>query len=507
MQKAQTINSPIALSKQTYLFAGLIVICGLLANFIPVFVVFPIALAIGIYFYKHQDHLVLFLIAYTPVEEIILKLLPDQFYAPIRYLWEALLFGLMFLMLFNKLVIKRNWVKTPIDLPVIIFLGGWVVSGIVNGVGVSASLVNLKNLIRYIPLFYIIYDLTPRKELLSLVVKLIIIIAILQSIICFLEAADAGIADLFTPKEVIVGGDIIRGEDTQLGTFYTRFSGTLARNVHLGNYLAFALCFIVAFYNGSKSKSMLKISAVLIATALFISSSRMSWLSAYAGIGVILLVIHHRWRYNFWLAPVAALLGLFVIGQFVPKGDLASDFNIVSRFFYIFSSDYIDTISNAGRLYAIFYAMPAVLMSNPLLGLGPGAFIQISKQISVDDSYGRGAELGLNAGALNFVHDVGYVSLLAQAGLIGLTAFVWIFVRLFKAAKRVFANSNDSRIKSFMLGALGFFIALMIQNLGSFNLMYRNQSVLIWTVAGLVALFAKSYKNSSESNGAINNDI
>jgi hypothetical protein len=503
MLKVQTINTPILLSKQTYLFAIAIIICGLLANFFPAAVIIPFAIAAAIYFWKHQDHFVLFLIAYTPLEEIVLKILPNQFYTPVRFLWEGLLFGLMFILLFNKLAIKRNWIQTPIDLPLIVFLSGWIISGFINNVALSASLVNIKNLIRYIPLFYIIYNLTPKKEFLSLFIKFLIIIAAVQSILCLLEAADPTVAGLFVPREVIVGNDLIRGEDTQLGTFYTRFSGTLVRNVNLGNYLAFALCFIMAFYPGSQSKSWLKSSAILIALALFISSSRMSWLSAYAGIGTILLVIHHRWRYYFWLVPVATLLGIFVIGQFVPKGDLASDFNIISRFFYIFSSDYIDTISNAGRLYAIFYAMPAVLMTNPLFGLGPGAFIQISKQISSDDAFGRGAELGLDARALNFVHDVGYASLFAQVGLIGLGAFIWVFIRLYKIARNSLKNHNDPYIRDFMVGAIGFFVALMVQNLGSFNLMYRNQSLIIWVVAGLVALFAKRSPHAENPDGLI----
>ncbi len=490
MQEVQTINTPTLLPKQFLLIAALIVICGAVANFYPVAVLIPFGFVLFIYFWRNPDKFVLFLIAYSPFEEIILKSLPDQFYAPIRFLWEGLLFAMMFAMLFDKLALKRNWRRTPIDLPVCIFLGGWIVSGLINSVALSISLLNLKNLVRYIPLFYIIYNLKPKTEFLSLVVRLILAIAIIQSIVCLWEAFDPGVAGWFTPKDVIVGGELIRGEDSQLGTFYTRFSGTMVRNVHLGNYLAFALCFMVAMYSRIQLKGWFIASIILILTALFISSSRTSWLSAYAGIGMILTMQRHRWRYHFWLTPIVGLAGVMFIGLVVPKGDLASDFNIVSRFFHIFSSDYLDTISNAGRLYAILYAMPAVLMTNPLLGLGPGAFIQISKQFSAADSYGQATELGLDARALNYVHDVGYASLFAQVGIIGLGAYIWIFVRLFRIARKTISDNSSQDIGWFMLGAIGFIIALMVQNLASFNLMYRNQSVIIWTIAGLIALFA-----------------
>jgi O-antigen ligase len=500
MLKAQTINSPALPSKQIYLLAALILICALLANFFPIFLLLPIAAVFCIYFWKHQDYLVLFLIAYTPFEEVVLKLIPDQFYSPVRFLWEGLLFGFMFILLFDKLAIKKRWHKSPLDLPVIIFLAGWVISGLVNSTAIDSSLANLKNLIRYIPLFYIIYNFGPRQNFLSSVMKLIIAMAVIQSLICLLEAFDSNIAALFTPKDVIVGNDLIRGEDIQLGTYYTRFSGTLVRNVHLGNYLAFALCFITAIYLRSNIKRWLKLSALLIIAALFISSSRISWLSAFVGVGAILVVIRHRFRFYYWLAPAALMLGATLVGQFTASGDLASDFNIMNRFFNIFSSDYFDTISSAGRLYAIFYAIPAVFMANPILGLGPGAFIQISKQFSAADSYGRAAELGLDPRALNFVHDVGYASLFAQVGIIGLGAIIWIFVRLFKQAKRSFMLENDPLISSFMLGAIGFIVALAAQNWASFNLMYRNQSILIWTIAGLIAVFARPFDPNKSEN-------
>jgi hypothetical protein len=467
----------------------LIIFCGAIANFYPVAALIPFGFVLLIYFWRNQDKFVLFLIAYSPFEEIILKSLPDQFYAPIRFLWEGLLFAMMFAMLFDKLALKRKWQRTPIDFPVCIFLAGWVVSGLINSVSLNTSLLNLKNLIRYIPLFYIIYGLKPKTEFLSRVVKLILAIAIIQSIICLWEAFDPGVAGWFTPNDVVVGGELIRGEDSQLGTFYTRFSGTMVRNVHLGNYLAFALCFMVAMYSRIHLKGWFILSMILILTALVISSSRTSWFSAYAGIGMILTMQRHRWRYHFWLTPIVGLAGVMLVGLVAPNGDLASDFNIISRFFHIFSSDYLDTISNAGRLYAILYAMPAVLMTNPLLGLGPGAFIQISKQFSAADSYGQATELGLDARALNYVHDVGYASLFAQAGLIGLGAYIWIFVRLYKIAKKTIVDIDNQEIRDFMLGAVGFMIALMVQNLASFNLMYRNQSVIIWTIAGLIALF------------------
>jgi len=500
MSKVETIAAPRwRFEKFIWLFIAATA-CGLIANFFPILMLLLIGGALFWYFWKHQDQFVLFLIAYTPFEEIILKLLPDSYYAPARFFWEGMLFGFMLVMIFDKIVLKKNWQKSPIDLPILIFLLGWLLSGLWNHVSLTLSLANIKNLIRYIPLFYVVINLKPDRAYLLKATRLIIIIAVIQSAVCLAEAIDAGVADLFIPKEVVVGGELIRSADVQQGTYYTRFSGTLSRNVHLGSYLAFALCFLAALNLRRSAKRWPKLAMAPILLALFICSSRMSWISAFVGVGTILLIARHKWRVVYFVLPAALLLVVFIIGNIAAKGDLAQDFNILNRFYYIFSSDYMESISSMGRLYAVFYAMPAVFMANPLLGIGPGSFIKISEQMAFDDSFGKAAELGLNPIALNYVHDIGYASLFVQVGLLGLMALIWIFVRLFKLARKTYRDQIASDISSFMLGATGFFAALAIQNLGGFNLMYRNQSLLIWTIAGLVALFARVRISDEERN-------
>lgn len=176
--------------------------------------------------------------------------------------------------------------------------------------------------------------------------------------------------------------------------------------------------------------------------------------------------------------------------------DTNDDFSIIDRFAYMFTRDYIDIISHTGRLYAIQQVMPAVFRAEPFLGLGPGSFFKISEQISDELAYADAQRLGLDLEPLRYVFDVGFVALFVQAGLAGLLLIVWIFIRIYKRASRSIVLEKNKLICAFLLGSLGFIVAVGIQNAASFNLLYRNQSLIIWIVLGLVALFTG--KNESD---------
>jgi hypothetical protein len=494
---------PFPLNK-AYFLAPLVVLAGIAANFMPELSIIILAALLFVYFYNHRKQLVIFLLIYTPFEELILKILPDSLYAPARYSWEATLFGLMVLMLFEKGILSKTWKKSPIDIVMLVFIGGWFISGFVNGVLLWGSLTNIKNIIRYIPLFYIIYNLDLGEKFLAKFQYIIIAIALFQSAILFFQVVDADFASMLSPREVAVGGELIRGEDAQFGTYYnTRFAGTLARNVHLGNYLAFALCFLTAMYIKLKQNGWLIATFIIIFSALVICSSRTSLISAIVGIGVVLVIAKHRVRRAYFISIGAALLFFVAFRGALMTGDTNADFNIISRLTYISSADYIDIISSVGRLYAIVYAIPAVFMSNPLLGIGPGSFIRISEQTSINDTFGKASDLGLEPAALRYVHDVGYAALFIQAGLIGLGALLWIFIKLFRMAKRSINMQTEPASGAFLIGATGFFATLAVQNFACFNLMYRNQSLLIWCIAGLVAMMAVRPAKTVGSDSAL----
>lgn len=487
----------------------LAILIGTAAVFAPELFGALFALALFIYFWKHKERFVIFLLIYTPFEELILKMLPDASYAYVRFMWEGMLFVMMALMIFENLFLSRRWKHSPIDILALSFLGIWLVSTIDNSIPVISSLSVLKNIIRYVPIFYIIYNLKPDKIFLARIVRIVILIAAIQSVICIGQAIEGdSLVEIFRPKNVVVDGKLIRGPDIQLGSYHTRFTGSFARSNDLGNYLAFAICFALGAYLKIERKPRYVVAIMLMLVALFLSSSRISWISAFFAIGIILMYARHRLRFAYFAAPVIILL-IFVMGiATMDLKDTNDDFSIIDRFAYMFTKDYIDIISNTGRLYAIQRVMPAVFRAEPFLGLGPGSFLKISEQMSDEVVYADAQRLGLDLEPLRYVHDVGYVTIFVQVGLLGFIALIWVFSRIFKIASRGLKFNRDKTTGAFLLGSIGFLMAVGIQNIASFNITYRNQSLLIWTIGGLIALFLGSRSNrTSEQGGSYNGEF
>ena len=235
------------------------------------------ALALFIYFRKHKERFVIFLLIYTPFEELILKMLPDASYAYVRFMWEGMLFVMMALMIIENLFLSRKWKRSPIDMLILMFLAVWFISNIENSSPVISSLPILKNIIRYIPLFYIIYNLKPDRKFLTRIIKIVILMAVVQSVICIGQAIEGdSLVEIFRPKDLVVGGELIRGPDIQLGSYHTRFTGSFARSNDLGNYLTFAICFTLGMYLKMGRKPRYVVAIMLMLIALFLSSSRIS---------------------------------------------------------------------------------------------------------------------------------------------------------------------------------------------------------------------------------------
>ena len=455
------------------------------------------------YFWNHRDHFVIFLLIYTPFEELIIKMLPHSAYAYTRFLWEGMLFLMMALVIIENMVLSKKWKRSPIDTLAIMFLVIWIFSTIDNSRPLISSLSILKNIVRYMPLFYIIYNLKPDRIFLYKIVRIIILMAVFQSIICIGQAIEGDfLVEIFRPKDVVVGGELIRGQDIQLGSYHTRFTGSFSRASDLGHYLTFGICLVLGGYFKTRRKPEYLFALALMLIALFLSSSRISWISTYFAAGVILIYAKHRLRFAYFAAPLIVVL-VFIVGIVsLNMNSTDDDFSIVDRFAYMFTSDYIEIIGDTGRLYALQSVVPAVLRAEPILGLGPGSFLKISQQMPDEEVYADAQRLALEPEPLAYVHDVGYATILVQVGILGSMALIMMFFRIYRAAALALKNIQDSKNAAIFLGAIGFFVAVAIQNFASFNITYRNQSILLWTICGLIALNPTVKRPTLTENGS-----
>jgi len=480
------LSAKYQLADNPAIIAAAAIIMGLGLNFAPSMLAAVLGILIALYFWKNQELFVLFLLLYLPFEELFLKLLPDSLYAPARYYWEACLFIYMIAAIVRNAgrssILKLN----IIDKLLLGFLVVWIVSTILNAVSPIDSVQVLRNYIRYIPIFYIVYASRKRDMLIAKATKILIIMCTLQAIICIGQAIDNEyLTEIFRPREVVVGGKLIRGEDIQAGSYHTRFTGSFSRKNDLGNYLSFGLCLIVALYTQGHRFTGRLVSLIAIVAALILTSSRISWLAAYAGIGAILICVRHKYRLAYFSVPALLLVILIVAAPAINPGGIGEDFGIANRLFVVFSSDYYETMRDAGRLYALFYVAPAVLRTNTFLGLGPGTFMPISVEMQSERALAKAPQLGLDELPATFVHDMGYVAILTQVGLLGLIILIAVFLKIGLIASGSMKLKKSSFHRAILLAAVGILVALAVQNLACSNLMYRNQALIIWLFCGM----------------------
>jgi hypothetical protein len=475
---------------KAFLIAPLALFIGLTANFFPQLAVIVLGAVLFGYFWNHKDKLIIFLIIYTPFEELFAKVLPDSFYLPTRYMWEAMLFGFMFLMLLEKGVFTRSWKKSPIDILGLSFLAIWIVSGLINSRPLIFLPMHIKNIIRYVPIFYIIFNLKPNINFLKTILNLILAMAIVQSIICVGEAIIGDpLINIFKPQDVMIGGQAFNEINLDLGRYQLRFTGSFLGNETLGNFLAYSLCFAVAAYFIGKNKSVYLLGSLIILSALLLSSSRISLISAYFGIGCILFMIKHKMRWWYAVAPPILIMLVLATMKISSEG-MYAQFEIFKRFANLFSSDYYDDVVTFNRGYVIFYVMPAVFKANALLGIGPGNLILLSQTMFENETFGIATKLGLDMFAVRYVRDIGYATIFVQTGLAGLAIFGLMFKRFYGITRQGLLAYKDSTIRIFMLGSAGFLTTVIVQNWAVMTFIYRYQSLLFWTICGLLALFA-----------------
>ncbi len=496
---AQKINIKNSLSYKALFLVPATMIVAATACFLPAVFLIILFGALFHYFWNNKDKIILFLLIYTPFEEFILKSLTYDLYLVARYAWEGALLSMMALILIQNLALRRTWKKSPIDLFALLFLLTWLASTFVNDISPTFSAMHLKNIIRYVPVFYLIYNLELGSTYIKTILRIIIAVAIIQSIICIGQAIEGDVLiKAFESKDLVIDGKALREYNYDKGYYQYQFTGSMGANINLGNYLSFALCFLAAGAIIEKRSSKYFIPIALTLTALILSSSRVSLIAAFIGIGVILFKVKSRVRFIYFIAPVLAALVLFSWINF-DNDNVYSPFNIYKRFAYLFTSDYFDTTTTFNRGYVLLYEVPRVLATSPALGLGPGTFQLLAEDIFDEQTYGKAASLGLDPSGLKYVRDVGYAAILTQVGLVGLLIFGLIFYKVFKAASEVYDEVQEKTIRIFMLGAIGFLVALAVENVAVFSFIYRNQSLLIWTVCGVVALYASARKTQNKA--------
>jgi len=495
----------------TLIWVGLVaagVLVGALTALEPALaIVGVLGLALLPWAISHIHTVVLLLAVYTPFEEFVLKWLPGSMATGLRYGPEILILLLLAALLLRNIREGIWWKRTPLDLPAALFLIFSGLSALAYDVPAVVWILGIREFARYLLLYYVVVNTGITYKAMKLLTAALLVAAAVEAGIGLMQVVLGSEFSLFlAPQQVVVGEVVVREGFTQIITRGTRIFGTLGRYSRFGLYLGIFILLAAGLFLGLRRKLTIWLIAgfvafaALVAPAMVLSFSRTSWLVMYAG-GVVLLAVL-RWKKMLLLAvlvPVVAsalLLSSVVLEDW--RAGQAEEASVTERFASTFSPEYLDVLFSRGRMFIVTRVAPIVLRDHTWLGVGPGTMGSIATGAGTNNAgllpeYSHEEwldvkEVGRTA-SLSFLHDVGWVSILTQIGLLGSAAYLWMILELMRTALRVLVRSDDPFLRGLSAGYVALAVAVALSNFAVFSFSLRAVSMYLWLLGGMLTAY------------------
>jgi len=228
----------------TLLTFGLFILLGallILQSLFSPFLILSILLVIGFFilsFYRPLWTLA-FVAIYLPFESVLLKFIPEDIYVFARYFSEGLIYLLCAVVLWHILSGKIKLRHTPIDFPFILFVIILLSSALINVVEPTVAVLGIRQIIRFILVFYLVSYLRPSKTYIKRLTAAMFAVVLGESLIGITQSFVGESMDAFLlPSDMRSLGDItLTSGVSQFWDPGSRVFATLGRYDRLGNFL------------------------------------------------------------------------------------------------------------------------------------------------------------------------------------------------------------------------------------------------------------------------------
>lgn len=448
------------------------------------------------------------LLFYLPFESFILKWLEDDIYIYARFFSEIVIYILCAVVLWRLLSGAIKWKSSLLDLPIAIFFIAIGISSLVNLQDPMITILGIRQIIRFILLYFVTVQLAPSRDWMKMVFKGMMAIVAVQVVLGFGQFFFGQTLDPFLlPDERRTLGEI----EITAGTDYfwspgERVFGTLGRYDRLGVFMAFFLIILTALiYEKRKDLRVVELGLLFLAFAvpvLALTYSRSSWFGFLLGILALAVLLYKDRRLPAMLMFVAVAFAAYAGFSGLVVSDLIDvpGQGLIERFYEAFSIErWTGEYFGLGRLYWIVQTVITVVPAALLFGHGPA-------------SYGGGAaaalqntrvydELALPFGVYGTegMIDNNWMSLWGELGTLGLVIYLWVYLGLMIYFYRQFFRTESSFVRIACAGALGVFTAVALNAFLATFFEIRTLGPYLWVLAGLVVTLVeseKSYENS-----------
>lgn len=481
------------------IFIILLFLAGVLAFFpanIALVIIFSITLIFACI--KKVEIGIFFLAAYIPFEPFLLKFVNDEIYPYLKYGSEIIILILLIIALFkyfSKYGFK--YIKTPIDIFLGIFVLISIISAILNLENPIFLILGLRQIFRYVVLYYIIIYSKLSLKISKNFITLLLFLMILQATIGLAQAGIGQPADDFLLPGVkrefagIVSPDYVY----QFWSSGQRIFATTGRYDRLGVFLCFTMLLSVGLMFEIKNKikkRILLIISLISLPVLFFTYSRMSWIGFVLGLFLIGIIKKSRKLIIALILVIflfSSYLGVYIISNKIMVGRIADSSEMVAmdRFLALFSIfELRNSYDSYGRAYFIVNTPLKVVKNYPLFGVGLGQYG--SGTVFALNNTNKYDELGMPFGIEGKFGQIdnNWFSIWGEVGTFGLLVFIFIILSLLKFCVTVYKKNIDNFIKGLALGFIGIILAVCFQAFLGPCFEIRILSFYFWLLAALI---------------------
>lgn len=511
------------------LLTSILVVSAILLNIVPWLLsiaAVPFAFLALRLLAKYSAHFVISLAIYIPFENFILKWFPPNFQTVARFAPEFIIFALLGWIVVTHWCNRRRlaWPANILNIPLVFFLGIALISALVNNVPLFIMALALKNLLRYIGLYYLILFIRLDKDWIQFFLKTMLIAACIQAILAVVEAiGGVAVAALLRPD--VTGYELLSGiSNPNIAFGNAKPSGTIGIYSSFGAFLAFWAFFLIAKMLVER-RVLYLVPTFLLTIGIFLSRSRTSWLMLAIGIGIVSIFCRKQFfnKLVFWgtivlilFISLSSISNLNLFGSSAPQltdwnsliidnsdGQLlAKPETISQRLTEIFSVDYWQ---NSSRLSTFLRTVPELIRNYPLLGVGPGTLGSEvtgggSTSSGIYTQYSHEEWLDVPESVIIWTADSGWVAILAQFGLLGLLAWWTFFILLLQTAYRLYRSTTELTVRWFSVAMIANIVILFWATFSVHFLTYRAVSLYFWITAAILVLTYQEATRKAREN-------
>lgn len=440
---------------------------------------------------------------YLPFEPFLLKWVPDELYVFARYGSEVLIYVLVAATIAHVLFGEAKLRRSPADLPFVAFLIVVIASAILNLVPMFQAILGIRQILRFVLLFFVALFLAPSKRWLKGFLIGIGAIMLIQVALAGAQSVIGGPLDTFLlPGERRTSGGIqLTSGTVQFWDPGQRVFGTMGRYDQLGTFLAFFLLIAVALLYEKAIEEKYRVYVWLLALVtlpiLALTYSRSAWFGFLLGFLFIAAYIKRDKRVIAvsLFIPFLLLLYLSFTGLVVNQLIDVPKQSISERFFEAFSYErWRGEYYGLGRVFWMVKTVTTVVPSAPIFGVGParygGGAVTALHDTSVYDKLGLPFGVYGTEGYI----DNNWFSLFGETGTLGLLAYLWLYSAVFFACIHIALNSKDRATRALALGTAAAMIAVALNALLATMLETRTLAPYLWIMGGTVMALGKKEK-------------